>query len=149
MAEHGGYRKPDNPAPASGPGALSRRTDGGPGHQPLRDVTGLPYGQNQELNDVQRGAPLAATETPGPSSRRQSSARPGPQLTPFNAPTQQPDVPVTAGAAAGPGPGPEALGGPPPDAASYGSALSTLQSVAASSGSAEVEGLLSRLQTRS
>lgn len=35
-----------------------------------------------------------------------------PPLVPFGAPTGQPDVPVTAGAAAGPGPGPEALGLP-------------------------------------
>ena len=28
MATQGGYRKPGTPAPVSGPGALSRRTDG-------------------------------------------------------------------------------------------------------------------------
>ena len=40
---HGGYRKPEHPAPASGPGRLSKRTDGGPG-QKLANYTGLDYG---------------------------------------------------------------------------------------------------------
>ena len=30
MPEHGGKRTPGNPAPVSGPGQLSQRTDGGP-----------------------------------------------------------------------------------------------------------------------
>jgi len=36
----------------------------------------------------------------------------GPPRVPFGAPTQQPNTPVTAGAALGPGPGTEALGIP-------------------------------------
>jgi len=44
MTEQGGYRKPNNPAPISGPGSLSQRTDGG-GTQPATYVPGLPYGQ--------------------------------------------------------------------------------------------------------
>ena len=38
MPEHGGKRTPGNPAPVSGPGQLSQRTDGGP--QRLRDPLG-------------------------------------------------------------------------------------------------------------
>ena len=47
MALQGGYRKPENPAPSSGPGALSQRTDGGPA-QGAKYIPGLPYGQGQE-----------------------------------------------------------------------------------------------------
>lgn len=143
---HGGHRTPSNPAPASGPGSLSRRTDGGPA-QKLRPVTGLPYGQNQELNSEQAAAPLA--QTPGPGAAAPSpgpgSAMPPPP-TPFSAPTERPNEPVTAGAPMGPGPGPEALGGPPPGAG-YQSALSTLQQVVAASGSDEASALLARMQT--
>ncbi len=42
MAEQGGYRAPSSPAPVSGPGALSQRTDGGP-TQGAKYVSGLPY----------------------------------------------------------------------------------------------------------
>jgi len=47
MAVQGGYREPSNPAPVSGPGALSQRTDGGP-TQGAKYISGLPYGQGQE-----------------------------------------------------------------------------------------------------
>lgn len=90
---HGGYRKPNNPAPVSGPGALSRRTDGGPS-QPVADVGGFEYGGRQDFVDIQGGAPMAATD---------NSAAPAP---PLFSPTQRPDEPVTAGVPAGPGPGP-------------------------------------------
>src|SRR5690348_5532140 len=109
----GGARQPGAPAPVSGPGALSRRTDGGPG-QPIRPVTGLPYGQAQQLQSIQQAAPMSSS--PGgnqaqPALAAQAAQPPaGPPRVPFGAPTQQPNVPVTAGAALGPGPGPEALG---------------------------------------
>lgn len=107
----GGYRRPENPAPVSGPGALSRRTDG----QPIRQPTGLPYGEGQAIADLQRAAPLAASpggDTPVAPSGGGSGLGGAPNLTPFGAPTEQPGTPVTAGAAAGPGPGLEALGLP-------------------------------------
>lgn len=53
----GGYRRPSSPAPVSGPGALSQRTDGGPG-QPVRTPTGGQYGEAQALTQMQQGAPL-------------------------------------------------------------------------------------------
>lgn len=144
----GGYQQPSNPAPASGPGQLSRRTDGGPA-QKLRDVTGLPYGQNGQLNADQASAPLAQTPDAGaaPKPRAQRGAPPS-AVTPLGAPTQRPDEPVTAGAALGPGPGPEALGLPSPATQSYQTALSTLQSVAATSGNSEVAALLNQMQAR-
>jgi hypothetical protein len=115
----GGYRKPAHPAPVSGPGALSQRTDGGPGgKQPVRQVTGLPYGDNSNNAQTQASAPMSASpggNAPAPAGLAGllggGGAASGPRV-PFGAPTAQPGVPVTAGAASGPGPGPEALGIP-------------------------------------
>lgn len=115
----GGYRKPAHPAPVSGPGALSQRTDGGPG-QPVRNVTGLGYGDAQAFRTQQQGAPMAQGQGPGPALM--SPMGPGPQgppqqgppgpptgapapVVPLHAPTQFPGEPITAGAPFGPGPG--------------------------------------------
>ncbi len=55
----GGKRTPDRPAPASPPGALSARTDGGA--QPIREaVGGTPGVQNAALPQLQQQAPLSA-----------------------------------------------------------------------------------------
>lgn len=94
MAQHGGARTPANPAPVSGPGALSRRTDGA---QPQMRLPDARYGEQQAFQEAQAGAPLAQVQGQ-------------PNLTPLDAPSQHPDVPVTDGAALGPGAGPEALG---------------------------------------
>ncbi len=96
MAGKGGYQAPANPAPVSGPGALSQRTDGGPG-QPVRSLPDAKYGENRDFVTQQQGAPLAA----GPQL---------PSVIPLDAPSSRPDEPVTAGAPLGPGPGSEALG---------------------------------------
>jgi hypothetical protein len=59
---HGGPRTPSSPAPVSGPGALSKRTDGGPGaKQPVRVPTGGAYGDATQLAQAQAGAPMAAS----------------------------------------------------------------------------------------
>ena len=57
MMEPGGYRKPTNPAPVSGPGALSQRTDGSP-TQPATYISGLPQGEGQATYDQQLAAPM-------------------------------------------------------------------------------------------
>jgi len=96
VAQQGGYRKPNNPAPISGPGALSQRTDGG-GTQPATYVPGLPYGQGQETYNNQVAAPMAGN--------------PIPQMempTPLMAPTARPNEPITSGVDIGAGPGSEA-----------------------------------------
>jgi len=96
VAQQGGYRKPSNPAPISGPGALSQRTDGG-GTQPATYVPGLPYGQGQETYNNQVAAPMAGN--------------PIPQMempTPLMAPTARPNEPITSGVDIGAGPGSEA-----------------------------------------
>lgn len=108
MAEqHGGMRRPANPAPVSGPGALSQRTDGGPAKPAY--VSGLPYGEGQDFYDLQTSAPLGA-EAAKPRNRSGATAPQGgaPSPTPLFAPTARPDEPVTAGAPVGPGPGPQA-----------------------------------------
>jgi hypothetical protein len=91
---HGGYRAPAEPAPVSGPGALSKRTDG---VSLSPQVTGLAYGTNGSLNEMAASAPMA---------------QPRPNVVPLDAPSQNPMEPVTAGVSVGPGPGPSVLSMP-------------------------------------
>ena len=113
MAEQGGYRKPSNPAPVSGPGSLSQRTDGGPG-QPVREVPAAYYGERQEMRDIQGGAQMAQGSMPSGSPVMPSNGMtppsapvsPGQGITPLTDPTERPDEPITAGAPLGAGPGP-------------------------------------------
>jgi len=103
MAIQGGYRKPENPAPASGPGALSQRTDGGPA-QGAKYMSGMPYGEN--TMDQQTAAPMAGRASVP------SAPTPAPMPTPLMAPTQRPNDPVTSGIDIGDGPDSSALGLP-------------------------------------
>lgn len=105
MAQQGGYRKPENPAPMSGPGALSQRTDGGPA-QGARYISGLPYGQGQATYDQQTAAPMAAA-SPMPSA---PAVAPMEMPTPLFAPTSRPNEAVTSGVDIGEGVGSMALG---------------------------------------
>lgn len=93
---HGGYRRPADPAPVSGPGSLSQRTDGGPTSQPPMVAPGGPYGSRQDMMALQQGAPMQGGGTPPPP--------------PLDAPTSRPNEPVTAGADAGAGIGMAAAG---------------------------------------
>lgn len=94
---HGGPRTPSDPAPVSGPGALSQRTDGGATSQPQMVASGGAYGDRKEMESIQAGADMAAAPaTPRP---------PG-----LFDPTAYPEEPITAGAAMGPGMGPQAAG---------------------------------------
>jgi hypothetical protein len=110
----GGPRTPKHPAPVSGPGALSRRTDGGPGNakQPIRVPTGGNYGDATASLQTQQGAPMAAS----PGGDQAGGTSPGllaglglPEGPGLDQGTQRPDEPVTAGADLGPGPGTAAL----------------------------------------
>lgn len=105
----GGYRQPSSPAPVSGPGAMSKRTDGGPG-QPVRAPSGGAYGERQNLEQLQQSAPLSAT--PGGDVGNPEPVDVSAGVIGFDQETQMPDEPVTAGAAMGEGPGLEALGLP-------------------------------------
>jgi hypothetical protein len=99
---HGGYRRPTNPAATSGPGAYSRRTDG----QPRMDLPDARYGEQAEYQEIQAGARMGSpSAAPTPAAGVDPSG-----LVPLDAPTGRPDEPVTAGAPAGPGVGPEAIG---------------------------------------
>ena len=106
MAEQqGGYRRPSSPAPVSGPGALSRRTDG----QGARYMAGGEYGEGQEMMDLQTSAPMSKAPAPPRPSRSRGAGQiveEGMRPTPLFAPTERPDEPITAGAPFGPGPGP-------------------------------------------
>jgi hypothetical protein len=107
---HGGPRTPSNPAPVSGPGAMSQRTDG----QPITYIPGGEYGEGQELIDLQRGAPLAEASSPTAGADYQPQ---GPAVTPvpLGAGTAYPDEPITAGVDVGAGPGSEVMGLPNQD----------------------------------
>jgi len=110
MAERqGGMRRPANPAPVSGPGSLSQRTDGGP-QQVMSDVSGMPYGENQELEEMQSAAPMSASgQTTARASRGRARGGQAPKMAPLMSPTQRPNEPVTDGATFGPGAGPNTL----------------------------------------
>lgn len=105
----GGYQKPTNPAPASGPGKFARRTDGGPS-QPQRVAPGGAYGERTEMQNIQSGAPMSAAPTMPAGGEPQVD--PMASVTPFGAPSERPDEPVTHGNPLGAGAGPEALGLP-------------------------------------
>ena len=128
MAQHGGYRKPTNPAAVSGPGSHSQRTDG---KQPAMDLPNAQYGEGAAFQEIQGGAPLAqASGAPAPSGGGGGM----PAFTPMGAPSTNPDEAVTHGAEYGAGAGPEALGLPPDldqmDAAHLKKYLPTLISIA-------------------
>lgn len=96
MAGQGGYQAPSNPAPVSGPGALSQRTDGGP-TQGAKYIPGLPYGQGQETYANQ----VAAT--------MQGNSYAQEMPTPLAAISTRPNEPITSGINSGPGVGSEAI----------------------------------------
>lgn len=113
----GGNHPPRQAAMVSGPGALSQRTDG----QPVRDLPDARYGENKAFTAAQAGAPMASQ--PPLSGGGGAPALDLSQLVGLGEPSLNPDEPVTAGAAAGAGAGPEALGLPRSDMQSEAQAL--------------------------
>jgi len=96
----GGKRTPEKPAAVSGPGALSKRTDGGPSDaQPVRVAPGQTYGERQQMEAQQRGAPIRDVRgepaPPSPSAPRRGPL-PGATGTQsvFRQPSQRPGGPV-------------------------------------------------------
>jgi len=67
------------------------------------------YGKATEQLESQRAVPMG-----GPPTETQSGSRPAPRksATPFDAPSERPDEPITEGAPFGPGMGPAAAGIP-------------------------------------
>lgn len=97
----GGRRVPRNPAPVSGVGADSARTDGGAG-QPIRVPKDQPYGERQASEAAQAAAPLASAEPvsggPPPGGGGGSDIPASPFGIDAFGPTQRPNEPITAGA---------------------------------------------------
>lgn len=126
----GGYQAPATPAATSGPGALSRRTDGGPAKpQPVRALPGGKFGDRQATVQQQQAAPLASAPPP-PAPVAGGGGQEPPvdpmamvaqaaqnfttaPLGPFDRPSEYPGEPLTEGLSSGPGAGPEVLGLPP------------------------------------
>lgn len=152
MAEHGGYRAPANPAPVSGPGAHSRRTDGGPGHpsQVLSTAPDQPYGEQKAQLDAQRAAPMGGAQ-PMPDAAAVPGGQAGPGGAPFQpgdltGPSQMPDQHVTHGVDIGPGAGTEALSMPQQGGAQApsGAMTTTLRNLSAT----DTTGVLAELYSR-
>ena len=101
----GGYRRPSEPAPVSGPGKLSRRTDGGPMQGP-KVAPGGKYGERKASMEAQSAAPMAGSQAP---NKIDIPAPVRPPVVPLTAPSERPDEPITSGSPFGPGVGPEAL----------------------------------------
>jgi hypothetical protein len=97
----------------SGPGSLSRRTDGGPGknngRQPVAQLSDAAYGEQAEFRSIQQGAPIQKVAAPDAGAPGGAPVQ-GPLPPALDAPTGRPGEPVTAGVAIGDGPGPDVLG---------------------------------------
>ncbi len=104
MEQQGGYRKPNNPAPVSGPGSLSQRTDGGP-TQPATYIPGLPQGEGQATYDQQVAAPMMGAV-------KMEDIEGANVTTDLSAPTEFPNEPIHHGASWGDSPtiNPNSLG---------------------------------------
>ena len=89
-----------NPGAVSGPGRGAKRSDlpPKPAGQVARKMPNAAYGEQQQFQAEQAGAPMAK------ASEAMAS------IIPLSAPTNRPNEPVTAGIDAGPGPGREMLG---------------------------------------
>ena len=159
--QHGGYRKPAHPAQVSGPGKYSKRTDGKPG-QAMSSAPGQDYGQRTADLNAQRVQPLAAA-APTPTLPSGGGApTPTPVSAPayqggaFNAPSDRPDEPITAGTAMPGGAGPEALSAPmqgspmqpDPQAAPTGKMTAMLQRLSATDTTGIMGQLMQSAQAR-
>ena len=144
MSGVGGLQRPTNPAPVSGPGALSQRTDGGPA-QAMRSLPDAKYGENAAFRGIESGAPMAAAPSPssgGADAGGSSPASAPPALTPpppLTDGTTRPDEPVTHGADAGPGASSAVMALPDPSGAGYKTVASQLQQLAAQSGNPDIQ----------
>lgn len=83
----------------SGIGSMSKRTDLNVSKQPVRYISGMPYGEGQATYNQQTAAPMAVNPLAEVAS----------EITPITATTQRADEPVTAGINMGAGPGSEVL----------------------------------------
>jgi hypothetical protein len=123
----------------SGPGAFSQRTDKAVGNANA-SLPNAQYGENRDYQDIKAGAPMATGDMQAtPINLQQLFAGMGQSTIPMNAESQLPNVPVTDGAAAGAGAGPEALGlsSPPPNQDAIKAALFAAEWMANRPGSSD------------
>jgi hypothetical protein len=140
---HGGYRKPANPAPVSGPGALSKRTDTGP-KQSITAAPGQGYGEAKAQMDAQHVAPMAAAEPqPAPALDMQGGGGAPAAALSLGAPSSRPHEPITAGVNIGAGPGASIMPMPNP-AKGNGQLTALLQRLSAT----DSTGILAQLAQR-
>lgn len=118
----GGYQPPKKPAAVSGPGKLSRRTDGVQAikSENVSDRADMQQGDRKAIEQAQAIAPLGKSnvgrtpgKTPSPTSAGAASAQPPSFL--FDEPSIRPNEPTTTGMDMGPGAGSDILANPPPN----------------------------------
>ena len=125
--------------PGSSGGAYKNRTDL---TQPVALPTNLPYGERQQLQQAQQGAPLPQVaptpQAPQDPAVAAAAAHNGPAPTQsLAAPTQRPMEPIQHGLPTGPGGGPEVLG-------STDNTAAVLARLAMSTGSSAIQDLANR-----
>lgn len=97
-------------AEVSGPGQFSQRTDKAVSNANAT-LPNAQYGENADYQDIKSGAPMAQ-QSGGNVDLSSILGNAASNVIPINAPSQQPGVPVTDGAATGAGRGVDALGLP-------------------------------------
>lgn len=103
--------------PVSGPGKFSQRTD----RQPMAQLPNADYGEQKAYKQLQQDAPMASAPGVPSGGGMDFESLFGPassRVIPMNQESGQPGVPVTDGAALGPGAGVDALGLSPENAQS-------------------------------
>lgn len=92
----------------AGPGKFSQRTDKAVS-EANRNLPNAGYGEQAQYQEAQAGMKKPEEVTPQGVNFNDLFGSAASRVVPITSPTNQPDVPVTAGAATGPGPGQEAL----------------------------------------
>jgi len=100
--------------PVSGPGQYSKRTDTAVSNA-NNSLPNAGYGEAKAYEEQRTGAPVAKGDGAPKINLADMFAGMGQDVVPMGAESSQPDVPVTDGAAMGPGQGLEGLGPQAPD----------------------------------
>lgn len=100
--------------PVSGPGPYSKRTDTAVSNA-NNTLPNAKYGEAKAYQEQKSGAPLAEAAPAPAMNLQQMFAGMGQNVVPLGAESTQPDVPVTDGAALGPGVGTEGIAPQLPD----------------------------------
>lgn len=98
-------------AEVSGPGSMSQRTDKAVSNA-NSTLPNAQYGENADYQDQKSGAPMATQPGGGNVDLSSLLGNAASNVIPIGSPSQQPNVPVTDGAATGAGAGVSALGLP-------------------------------------